>query len=220
MPLPHVAHCNPDDGSSIFLQNVSIHLQDCIMSKSRRPQSEKLYYFMKSTIFWNIIPCNLVGWKSTNNLEEHVASIFQVEQVGWKARPVPWRGKTHGQKPTVLYSLCELYKIQFQYNVIHVWINSSLALLATCLHVGFLLGLFFNPEDGGDMFLRNIDFQHTTQHYIPEDRPLHNNLCENSKSFILFYTFNIYQTSFTMLVHCSKKNFHMIVSRYVYKLIT
>jgi hypothetical protein len=24
------------------------------------------------------------------------------------------------------------------------------------LHAGFLLGLFFNPEDGGDMFLQNV----------------------------------------------------------------
>jgi hypothetical protein len=24
------------------------------------------------------------------------------------------------------------------------------------LHAGFLLGLFFNPEDGSDMFLRNV----------------------------------------------------------------
>jgi hypothetical protein len=24
------------------------------------------------------------------------------------------------------------------------------------LHVGFLLGLFFEPEDGGDMFLQNV----------------------------------------------------------------
>jgi hypothetical protein len=24
------------------------------------------------------------------------------------------------------------------------------------LHVGFLLGLFFDPEDGGDMFLQNV----------------------------------------------------------------
>jgi hypothetical protein len=29
-------------------------------------------------------------------------------------------------------------------------------LLATCFHAGLLLGLFFNPEDGGDMFLRNV----------------------------------------------------------------
>jgi hypothetical protein len=28
-----------------------------------------------------------------------------------------------------------------------------LALLATCFHAGFLLGLFFDHEDGGDMFL-------------------------------------------------------------------
>jgi hypothetical protein len=29
-------------------------------------------------------------------------------------------------------------------------------LLATCVHVGFLLDLFFDLEDGGDMFLRNV----------------------------------------------------------------
>jgi hypothetical protein len=27
---------------------------------------------------------------------------------------------------------------------------------ATCFHAGFLLSLFFDPEDGGDMFLRNV----------------------------------------------------------------
>jgi hypothetical protein len=27
---------------------------------------------------------------------------------------------------------------------------------AELFHAGFLLGLFFGPEDGGDMFLRNI----------------------------------------------------------------
>jgi hypothetical protein len=27
---------------------------------------------------------------------------------------------------------------------------------ATRFHAGFLLGLFFRPEDGGDIFLRNV----------------------------------------------------------------
>jgi hypothetical protein len=31
-----------------------------------------------------------------------------------------------------------------------------LHLLATCFHAGFLLILFFDPEDGGDMLLRNV----------------------------------------------------------------
>jgi hypothetical protein len=31
------------------------------------------------------------------------------------------------------------------------------------LHAGFLLGLFFNPKDAGDMFLQmSVDFQWTT----------------------------------------------------------
>jgi hypothetical protein len=31
-----------------------------------------------------------------------------------------------------------------------------LHLLATCFYAGFLLGLFFDPEEEGDMFLRNV----------------------------------------------------------------
>jgi hypothetical protein len=33
-----------------------------------------------------------------------------------------------------------------------------MALPATYLHAGFLLGSFFHPEDEGDMFLRNVTF--------------------------------------------------------------
>jgi hypothetical protein len=31
-----------------------------------------------------------------------------------------------------------------------------MALLVACFRAGFLLGLYFEPEDGGDMFLRNV----------------------------------------------------------------
>jgi hypothetical protein len=36
------------------------------------------------------------------------------------------------------------------------WKPTSRALLANCFHAGFLLGLCFDPEDGGDIFLQNI----------------------------------------------------------------
>jgi hypothetical protein len=35
-------------------------------------------------------------------------------------------------------------------------INRRLTLLVICFHAGFLLGLFFDPEDGSDMFFRNV----------------------------------------------------------------
>jgi hypothetical protein len=35
-------------------------------------------------------------------------------------------------------------------------IFNTQSLLATCFHAGFMLGLFFEPEDGDDMFPRNI----------------------------------------------------------------
>jgi hypothetical protein len=34
--------------------------------------------------------------------------------------------------------------------------RNSLSLLRTCFHASFLLGIFFDPEDEGDMFLRNV----------------------------------------------------------------
>jgi hypothetical protein len=37
-----------------------------------------------------------------------------------------------------------------------LYVAQQSALLATCFHAGFLLSLFFNPEDGGGVFLQNV----------------------------------------------------------------
>jgi hypothetical protein len=51
-------------------------------------------------------------------------------------------------------------------------------------HSYVFLGLFFGPEDGRDMFLRNVGYLSTdcTALY-PEDRTLHNHSCQNLKSY-------------------------------------
>jgi hypothetical protein len=66
----------------------------------------------------------------------------------------------------------------------------------TCypIHPYFLLGLFFDHEDGGDMSSEtSVDFQWTTPRYIPEKRTLHDHSCENLKSenfFLFSFLFN------------------------------
>jgi hypothetical protein len=41
-------------------------------------------------------------------------------------------------------------------------------------HAGFLLGLFFDSEDGGNMLLPNMAaFQRITRPYMPQDRILY-----------------------------------------------
>jgi hypothetical protein len=36
------------------------------------------------------------------------------------------------------------------------YVGKPIALFATCFHAGYLFALFFDPEDGGDMFIRHV----------------------------------------------------------------
>jgi hypothetical protein len=36
------------------------------------------------------------------------------------------------------------------------YLNIRVRRISLCFHVGLLFGLFFHPEDRGDMFLRNV----------------------------------------------------------------
>jgi hypothetical protein len=55
----------------------------------------------------------------------------------------------------------------------------------TYFHAGFLLGLFFDSEVGGEIFLRIVvNFQLTTQIYIAESRTLQR-ICRVRKVFFV-----------------------------------
>jgi hypothetical protein len=71
----------------------------------------------------------------------------------------------------------------------------------------FVRGLFFDPEDAGEIFLRNVGWLSTDyMAFISEDRTLYNHRCENLRSYtglciliisVLKYTFICLFVSFS-----------------------
>jgi hypothetical protein len=52
---------------------------------------------------------------------------------------------------------CSLLKVNRRFGgTYRLHLQGRRALLVTCFHAGFLLSLYVNPEDVGDMFLRNV----------------------------------------------------------------
>jgi hypothetical protein len=80
---------------------------------------------MKDTVFWDITPCSLL------KVSRRFGGTCRLHLQGRRiSREINQRERRWQAEPTS-------------------------ALLATSFHAGFFLGLFFDPEDEGDMFLRN-----------------------------------------------------------------
>jgi hypothetical protein len=76
-------------------------------------------------------------------------------------------------------------------HVSYVVRNSGLliAVLATCFHIGFFLGLFLTLKIEAICFSEmSVDVQQTARYYIPEDSTLHNHCYENLKSHMKIST--------------------------------
>jgi hypothetical protein len=57
-------------------------------------------------------------------------------------------------------------------------------LFVTCFHIIFLLGIFFDSEDGGDLLLQNFGW------HILEESTLHNHRRPNFRSYKISIVYN------------------------------
>jgi hypothetical protein len=105
----------------------------------------------------------------------------------WRDNPMKKKNKEEEIFNVLCHSFCMWWAVFFFFwnsrNSLWPFYTSELGIGCYLLHVGFL-SLFFDPEYGSSSET-SADFQRTTRRYIPEDRTLHNDRCENPKSFIM-----------------------------------
>jgi hypothetical protein len=109
---------------------------------------------MKSTIFWDITPCNPLRVNTTFRRNTSPPSSGFLSPTGSLVEPMGVGGfilscgRANGNWVPLFHPR----------SVSYITRNSGwrITLLTTCFHAGFLLCLLFDPEDGGDMFLWNV----------------------------------------------------------------
>jgi hypothetical protein len=134
--------------------------------------------------FW--IQRRIVHWKSEHVSEKHRVHL-QVQRISRA------RNQRESRWQAELYEFYERMKCSYE-DYRRSATDSVIALLATCFHAGFLLGLFFEFEDGGNMFLRKVSWLST--HYTA----LYLKMQSSSNCFYLFF--------FTYLAPYKFKSFH------------
>jgi hypothetical protein len=126
----------------------------------RPDKDQKETASLKSTIFWDMTPCSPLKvnrrfggsyslhlqFRKINRARNQRESRCQAELGGYKEYYLLGYDamQSVGSQPT------------FRRNILPCLSPGFTALLATCFHAGSFLGLFFDSEDRGDMFLRNV----------------------------------------------------------------
>jgi hypothetical protein len=117
--------------------------------------------------------CSWITFQCLSKLQR----VFQALTFEWK--------KT-GNSIQVLwfsYALTVSWCMTKSYFMVRIRLTAqATSMFATCFHADFLLGLFFDPEDGGDMFLRNLCWLSTV--YTALYPRWYNHRRKNFKSYI------------------------------------
>jgi hypothetical protein len=148
----------------------------------RRPQQHD------DTLFLPTFRASLIPWNRVHFRKIAVAQLLKILTTFYDIRSFI----THSQEPASVRIISQMNPVQslalhfitiYRLLFIHDY-NYSF-----CLPPAFTLvscsAYFFDPEDGGDMFLRNVGWQRTTRRYIPEDGALHSRRCESLKYYTI-----------------------------------